>query len=374
MKISVLTLQNISNYGSVLQAFATKLFFESMGYRTEFVDYWRENMIDRNIAHELILHKNLKLKNVWGKTALTRNIAERLLTNQIEKQAAPFRSFVSEKLSVSSTRYTSVEQLNSDPPEADVYCVGSDQVWNSEWNGGFDKCFCLSYAKSGKPKLAFSSSFGVDRLPEDEGKKVKALLSDFDAVTVREESAVSLLKGLGIKSECILDPTLLVSREVWLEQTDAKIAEKQPYILVYQLNRSAEFDAIVNSAAEKYGKRVVRIEYRESDSEGEHIILPSVTEWISYFRYADYVITDSFHGTAFSLLFQRQFVDFLPDKYSGRINSILRLLGLEERRIETPDGVAVLEKEIDYGRVAAALEREAEKAKNIFSKVMKKYE
>lgn len=99
-----------------------------------------------------------------------------------------------------------------------------------------------------------------------------------------------------------------------------------------------------------------------------------MTEWISYFRYADYVITDSFHGTAFSLLFQRQFVDFLPDKYSGRINSILRLLGLEERRIETPDGVAVLENEIDYGRVAAALEREAEKAKNIFSKVMKKYE
>ena len=85
MKISVITLQNISNYGSVLQAYATQMFFKSMGHETEIVDYWRENMIDRNIAHDLVLNKNLKFKNIWGKTAFTRNIAENLLSKKIEK-------------------------------------------------------------------------------------------------------------------------------------------------------------------------------------------------------------------------------------------------------------------------------------------------
>ena len=374
MKISVITLQNISNYGSVLQADATQMFFKSMGHETEIVDYWRENMIDRNIAHDLVLHKNLKFKNIWGKTAVTRNIAEVLLSKKIEKRAGPFRRFVRENLNVTKTRYISDKPLKESPPQADVYCVGSDQVWNSDWNGKFDESFYLSYAPSGKPKIAFSSSFGLDSLPEWESERVKELLSDFSIVTVREASAVKMLEKLGINATLFLDPTLLVGRKTWENLVDERIGKSQPYILVYQLNDTPEFDSIVEKAAELFGKKIVRIEYRKTEKMGEHIVLPEIREWVSYFYYADNVITDSFHGTVFSMMFGKKFIDVFPKKFSGRIESILKLTGLEERHIENAKELSIMEKKIEYQKVFDVLEKEAEKAKNIISKVMGEYE
>ena len=107
---------------------------------------------------------------------------------------------------------------------------------------------------------------------------------------------------------------------------------------------------------------------------GEHIVLPEIREWVSYFYYADNVITDSFHGTVFSMMFGKKFIDVFPKKFSGRIESILKLTGLEERHIENAKELSIMEKKIEYQKVFDVLEKEAEKAKNIISKVMGEYE
>lgn len=374
MKISVITLQNISNYGSVLQAFATIKFFEELGYETELVDYWRKNMTDENIAHDLVVNKQLKFKNIWGRTSLTRRIAEGLLASKIKWQARPFRLFVRENISVTDIRYTSYEELKHNPPLADYYCVGSDQVWNSEWNGGFDDSFYLGYVPDGKPKLAFSSSIGMNSFSGEDALQVQKYLSEFKLLTVRESSAINILNELGIKATAILDPTLLVDADIWKKLIVSEIKEKNPYILVYQLNENPAFDAAVEQAAKLFKKDVVRVEYRKSRKKGKHIVLPTVNQWLSYFYFADYIITDSFHGTAFSLIFKKQFVNILPNKYSERINNILRITELENRRLNNTDDVSLLTEWIDYQFVHERLELEKEKAKQVITYHLNGYE
>lgn len=356
MKISIITLQNISNYGSVLQAYATQVYFMERGFEVEFVDYWRENMIDRNIAKNLIETKQLKFKNIWGKNKYLKELATVLLEMKIRNRAKVFRKFVKEHLNITPEQYISISELRSNPPVADYYCAGSDQVWNSEWNGKFDEAFYLQYGSQGIKRFSFSSSFGVENIPRGESVKVKKILEEFNIITVRESSAVTLLDKLGIKADCILDPTLLIEKKQWKTVINSDIKKNGKYILVYQLNNNVKFDEIVEKAAEELSCKVIRIEYKKTNKYGAHIILPDITDWVSYFYFAEYIITDSFHATAFSINFEKKFVNILPDKYGTRILSILEKVNLEERKIDDASQINVLDKSIDYTNVKKKLE------------------
>lgn len=367
MKISIITLQNISNYGSVLQAYATQEYFLGLGYEAELVDYWRTNMVDKNIAQDIVEHKNLKLKQIWGKSIILKKLMTHLLSKKIEYRAKVFRQFTSKYLNTTSRRYVSVDDLRRSPPEGDIYCVGSDQVWNSDWNGGFDEAFYLQYGDKDIPRIAFSSSFGVETLPEEEAKRVSEILSEYSIITVREASAKDLINKLGIKCvEHILDPTLLLGKEEWGKIANAELSKLGPYILVYQLNENEMFDKAVQIAAEKFNCKVVRIEYRKTKKAGEHFVLPRVEDWVSLFYYAQYVITDSFHATAFSINFNKKFINILPNKFGTRIISLLQLVGQEARIITELSQVSVLDKSIGYDIINTVLEGERDRVRDIF--------
>lgn len=214
--------------------------------------------------------------------------------------------------------------------------MGSDQVWNSTLNHGIIRPYYLSFAPKGSKKIAYSSSFGVDCLRKDEKAINRELLSSFDYITTRELSGVEIVKGLGLNNVSqILDPTLLLSKDKWLEIAEP-CNENEPFVLVYQLHHHDGLDAYVADLAKKKGLKVIRICYRYDEYRkfGHCVFLPRVEQLLGYIAKADYVITDSFHVTAFSVNLNTQFESIVPAKqFGGRINSLLTLVNLQSRGI-----------------------------------------
>lgn len=209
MKVSVITRHAITNYGSLLQALATQEAIESLGHECEIVDYVRTD--------ESVLHLEgtlLRGKQSWNGSTAKRMAY--LLLRQPESIAGAL-GFASErrKLLKLSRRYSSAEELEAEPPIADVYMTGSDQVWGPTASGEYDPSYLLSFAPSAARRVSYAASFGK-RVPEgDTEAAFKPLLGRYDSISVREDSAVSQLNVWGFDARQVLDPTLLLSGDAW---------------------------------------------------------------------------------------------------------------------------------------------------------------
>lgn len=327
MKISLITLHCVNNYGSVLQTFATQKVLSDMGHNVEIVDYYRPDLI---LMHKLFSCYLYEQRNLKG---FLKNLV--FLPSIIGMQRI-FGLFRSKYFNLTTRRYYTDSDFERNPINADAYVVGSDQVWNSVLNHGIVRPYYLSFANEGKKKIAYSSSFGVDNLREDEKAINKELLSKFDYITTRELSGVDIIHDLGLNNVSqILDPTLLLSREKWLEFSE-QVNEIEPYILVYQLHHHEGLDEYIQNLAKKNGLKVIRICYRYDEIRkcGHCIFLPRVEQLLGYIVKANYIITDSFHVTAFSVNLNTQFESIVPSKqFGGRISSLLKLVNLQSRGI-----------------------------------------
>ena len=327
MKISLITLHCVNNYGSVLQTYATQKVLSDMGHTVEIVDFYRP---DLTLIHKLFSCYLYEQHNFKG---LLKNLI--FLPSNIAMQKM-FSSFRKKYFKLTAQKYYKESDFDKYPLNADAYIVGSDQVWNSVLNHGLIRPYYLSFAPKGKKKIAYSSSFGVDKLKEEEKAYNKELLSSFDYITTRELSGTSIVKDLGINNVSqILDPTLLLSKEKWLKISET-CKEKDQYILVYQLHHHEGLDTYISELAQKYKLKVIRICYRYDEIRkfGHCIFLPRVEQLLGYIAHANYVITDSFHVTAFSVNLNTQFESIVPAKqFGGRISSLLTLVNLQNRAI-----------------------------------------
>ena len=327
MKISLITLHCVNNYGSVLQTYATQKVLADMGHQVEIVDYYRPDLTFIHKLFSCFLYEQHNLKG------LLKNLV--FLPSNIAMQKM-FGAFREKYFFRTQHKYYNNDDFKQHPIIADAYIVGSDQVWNSALNHGIIYPYYLSFAQKGKKKIAYSSSFGVDSLREEEKTINRELLGTFDYITTRELSGVDIVKKLGISNVSqILDPTLLLAKEKWLELSEP-CKEKEPYILVYQLHHHEGLDAYISSLAKKKGLKVIRIcyHYDEFRKFGHCVFLPRVEKLLSYIANANYVITDSFHVTAFSINLNTQFESLVPAKqFGGRISSLLTLVNLQERGI-----------------------------------------
>ena len=185
MKASVITLHTVDNYGSVMQTYATQQILKKCGYDVEFVDYWRKDNLPVNRA--MLESSTLqKLKPLWGINGFTRKAMIAILKMILENRKSPMWRFLEEKVQLTEVRYCSYEELEANPPVADVYITGSDQVWNSIWNQGIDRSYFLDFAPAGKPRIAFSASIGREQLDAEETPETKRLLEKYSAISVRE--------------------------------------------------------------------------------------------------------------------------------------------------------------------------------------------
>lgn len=353
MKISLITLHCVNNYGSVLQTYATQQVLRDMGHEVEIVDYYRP---DLRLLRKLFSCYLYEAHNLKG---LAKNLVS--LPSNISMQIM-FSRFREKYFNVSTHKYYSEEDFEKYPIEAEAYIVGSDQVWNSVLNHGLIRPYYLSYAKKGKKKIAYSSSFGVDKLKEEEKAFNKEMLGAFDYITTRKLSGVSIVKDLGISHVSqILDPTLLLSKKKWLEIAE-ECKEKNPYILVYQLHHHEGLDAYISELSNKKGLKVIRICYRYDEFRkfGHCIYLPRVEQLLGYISNATYVITDSFHATAFSVNLNTQFESIVPAKqFGGRISSLLTLVNLQNRGVSDYKHCR-FDEQIDFAPVNTILQKKRE--------------
>lgn len=360
-KVSIITLHYIKNYGSVLQTYATQTVFERLSCDAEFVDYIRPN--------ECVVEQKKSIKEKV--TDATKSVILGLVKGEsFDKEDHIFKNFV-EKYIHLSKYYDSYQELCANPPQADVYCTGSDQMWNCEWNGGIIPAYYLEFAPEGKRRISYAASIGMQQIPQQYKEQVQEMTAKYAAISVRENSAVEVLKTIDYPDAMqVLDPTFMLGASDW-EKIMAPRPVSYDYVLIYQLNPNEEFDQFARDLAKEKGIKTLRIAFslKEAMMADKTIYFPTVTQWLSLFYYASYVVTDSFHGTAFSINLQKQLSVFYPPRFKTRLDSILSLTGLEDCIAEGKHPREL--KEITtYDKVQEILDRERAKAVGFLKKAL----
>lgn len=351
--VSLVTLHRSANYGSVLQALATQIVLERMGYNVTVVDYYAP----RNSVFGML--RGLKHKKpILEKNPLALLAVRTILLPSYLKRRRNFSLFIEKNLNLSQKTYRSNRELASDVPEADLYITGSDQVWNSEWNGGIDEALFLAFAPESSPRVSFSASFGKASLEDGEISRTRELLGCYGGITVREDTGTEIVRGLGFEATQVLDPTLFLSRDDW----ERWISPKRPkgdYILMYNINHNAPLDRFVRRLAEKTRLPVYYISYQLHDcfKHGRMRCCVPVEEFLSLIAHARYVVCDSFHCAAFSVNFNRDFAIVPPERFSTRLESFMRVVGLEDRIVCEGD-IDVFDEAIDWQSVNSRLDAE----------------
>nr|MBP3258867.1 polysaccharide pyruvyl transferase family protein [Bacilli bacterium] len=343
MKASVITLHSVCNYGTQLQALATQEKLKEYFDEVEFVNYRRPN------TYGIKLMKTFSGKNPLKMLAIMPTLI---------KWKSVFGNFQSKYLNISKDDY---HKINSD-----IYFSGSDQVWNTGWNNGIIPEMYLEFVPDDIPKYSYSSSFGLKELNSKDKVEVKKYLSRYSKITVREDSAVEILKDLGITNvERILDPTLVMDKEFW-RSIAPKNKIKGDYILIYNLNRSEEFDKYCEEFAKKTGLKLYRFctRYDQIFRNGKSLLIPEILEFITLIDDAKYVITDSFHATAFSVNMNTIPVSIYPKEYSSRLSDFLKLVDMEECHPANYNDFSIITKNIKFDDANKILDIERKKVDN----------
>lgn len=364
-KVTVITLQNVRNYGSALQALATQEIFKSLCCQVDFINYVRKDIVS----------PVTRIKK-WckGMNSVKKLIYGCILYPSFVRQNKVFTEFLNQYLNVIPTQYTTNEDFKNFPVTSDIYCTGSDQTWNSAWNDGILPPLFLSFVPDNVRKIAYAASFGKSKLDDWEKQETKDLLKRYYAISVRESSGVDIIKELGLpEATHVLDPTLQVDRSFW-KQYVGKRKIAQPYVLVYQLNTNKAFDNYAKEFASRKGLRLVRFCTRIDQiiKCGKALIVPEVLDFVSAIYYADTVITDSFHATAFSINMNTSMICIYPHEFGGRIASILKLTGLESRHLTSYSDFSFVDTpQIDFKPVNDILNRERKKGWNFLKQAIR---
>lgn len=358
MRVDIITLHAVKNYGSVLQAFATQSFFEKHGCEVQIINYVRENCRPENLYKTYGVGNPIKMI---------------LMAPTILRWKHVFDDFCEQYLHLMEGIYTNEEDFGDFPLDADLYCTGSDQVWNSKWNKGILSPLYLSFISDNKYKFAFSSSFGQSRLSEEEVNATHEYISRYARISVRESSAVEILEEQYNYQGAvhILDPTLCMDADFWRKYAP-KRKIKDEYILVYNLNRSRAFDKYAVALSKKTGLKLVRFctRYDQFYRPGKSMLVPKVFDFISLIDNARYVLTDSFHATAFSMNMNTEPICVYPAEFGCRIESFLKLTNSEQRHINSYEDFDVLNRPVDFNSVNRILTEERRKADLFIDEIM----
>ena len=356
MKVVIVTLHRVYNYGSALQAYATQKIFDKAGFETEIVDYITPQRTKKQIMKNAAAGSNAGMSSAAYKFFKRFSVMLKEMT---------FGRFVEKNLHLTK-QYITAEDLEKDPPQADIYVTGSDQTWNSQYNEGVDRGFFLAFAPKGKMKISFVSSFGKEHLNEDEVKETRPYISEYKKLSVREDSALSVLHQLGRDDGIqLIDPTLQLTKEEWLNLASPRLV-KEPYLILMLLynedNHATEYARMI---ADKKGLKLVKIswEMKKPPMVDKLFTHRSPADFLSLFANADFVVTNSFHGLAFSINFERQFVVVPRNEFNSRIDSLLMLCGLTNRLVQTEEA-ALMESNrvVSYDQVNQILSEERKRA------------
>lgn len=319
MKIGIFTQPLKSNYGGILQNYAMQIVLKRLGHEPWTVDYLRFTWWDWFV----VVAKVTILK------CLGRKCKSPLTPTKERRQEHPLRRFALKYIQLTQPRVKYPNKSILQTYGFDALLVGSDQTWRPMYNSKiYDMYLQLAEGMDVK-RVAYAASFGTDQweyTPEQEVECAQ-LAKQFDAISVREASGVGLCKEhFGVEATHVLDPTLLLTADDYNELCK-DIEKREPFVFAYILDMSVTKVAEIKAFAEAKGLPHF-IKSADADVSGED----SIELWLSYFRDAAYVITDSFHGTAFSINYNKDFFVFLNDQRgNSRFDSLLSLFNLKDR-------------------------------------------
>lgn len=351
----IITFHEAINYGAVLQTFALKKVL-SRYCNTFIVRHHNQAIAQRHSIVPKIPINGNDIKSFIIKTLTY------LPNSKKHKRFLKFRE---------KYLYDTDEDKN-----ADFYITGSDQVWNYACTD-FDRAYFLDKVDGAK-KNSYSASFGFDKIPEKYVDRYRELLKDFNKISVREFTARGIIKDLLDRDvDVTLDPTLLITKEEWGDFFKCSDVNK-PYLLVYAFAITPDMATFINKISAQKKLQVIVLAPEKSLwrrsllKKAKYITHISPEDWIRYFYNASFIVTNSFHGTVFSINFNKQFaVELLPPpaKVNSRLTDILKLLNLESRYISNPH---ILDP-INYKQVNEILDSERTKSLNYISGIVSDY-
>lgn len=343
MIIGIVTQRLGRNYGGVLQNYALQQVLRNLGHNPITYDISSPTWIGWIISSIKFLIKRI----IGQKASLP------LSPIGLNQKEFALRKFIKSNISLSyPIQRLSKRDLYKTHTNALV--VGSDQVWRPFYSS-IPEAF-LEFAKDiAIPKIAYAASFGVDKwlLNEEETRLCKELVKKLDAISVRETSGVGLCEEfLNVKAVQMPDPTLLLKKEDYNSLCNGIKTEKKDFVFAYILDITSEKTPLFNAVASEQGQELVFLRADNNISQDD-----SIERWLSFFRDSSLVITDSFHGTVFSIIFNKEFyVISNPERGKARIESLLNTFGLQNRLITSISQID--NHPINWKAVNAILDRE----------------
>ncbi|MBM6653730.1 polysaccharide pyruvyl transferase family protein [Bacteroides mediterraneensis] len=334
-RIGIITIHSDLNYGAALQAYALNEFLRNRGYQAEIINY-------------------IKIPNHPRKYPFPINIAYWIMNRP---RFTRYRKFLKE--SISKKSWHSVNELMNNFNEPyDILISGSDQVWNPTCGGLINKlnpCYYLAFADQRYKKIAYASSLGSYRFNKEEIKYVKKWLEEYSHLSTREQAGKEHLESfLDRKIKVVLDPTLLLNREEWLKVSKyVKKMRNEKYVLVYYIDEIAECVEYARKIANKYSWKVAMMTNTAKKFPGVDINIPfcGPAEFLWLFDNAQYIVTNSFHGTAFSVNFNKNFISVIKRNSPQRAQTLLNNVGLSNRLLTDINQIEKLEENIDWSTV-----------------------
>lgn len=362
MKIGILTFHFAFNQGAVLQCYAMQRYLESQGHQAYVIDYcpayhtvmhsaWRNPF-----TYSHVFWKKFRNRNLLSRVYLTGRSFLRCMVWNItgvdKNNEAAFHRFCGQYLHLTD-QFKTFNQLKKNPPELDAYISGSDQVWNPDLLGQeFDKAYFLSFGKPETHRITYAVSMGKvhDKVVL---AQLKELSEGLDAISLREYSKEDV-ESIGRDVHICIDPTFLLNADDYAN-VESKAEEETPYIFAYGFETNALLKDAIDTAVKKYNCRVINGSPKWLHLDGNVKVVSGYgpDQFLTFIKNAECVVTNSFHGTAFSIIYKKDFITVPHSTRSKRMEDLLGKLGISFRLYGKEE--FSITKAIDYESVSLTL-------------------
>lgn len=364
MKVGILTYHRAENYGALLQAYATKTYLSSLGHDVSFIDYWPQYHSD---YFKLFSWNTFRQRGMKGKQAMLKSCCW-IVPRWIRKKR--LQDFMYQQLHLSKCpQYTNKEGITE---KYDVVVYGSDQIWRKQHLSGvgFDDWYFGCDNVRADKKVVYAGSMGTIVSNSVNDSYVQKAMRNFNYISVREIDLQDYLTKLDVSSSHVIDPVFLLSREQW-KQIEDKKSRKGKYILFYNLLNTSESTKFTEQLSRKMQLPIVEINKKLSLSHlgSRYVSTASVERFLRLIDDAEYVVSNSFHGVAFSIIYEKQFFSTGMRSKRNRVVSLLRSAGLSERYIEDSVVPSAIHP-IDYSHVNNSLKSLTNYSKSFIQKAI----
>lgn len=377
-KIGIISYFNYYNYGSMLQGYALQKYINEMGEKIEceLINYRSMSQDERSVFHLLMT----RIKRFWVYMTHLREVtvkaqygSKKMIRNSL------FDRFLQDYTKVSSVFYRTLRQLIDNPPVYDLYVTGSDQTWSPNVSGGYDETpMFLDFAVAGAKKAAYAPCLGVNSFTKEQEDFLKTKLVNYSLISCREVRGAELLSRIvGKQVTAVVDPTLLLTGGQWREIME-KPRIKHPYIFCYFLGDRQYYRDFACQLSKQTGLPIyyIPMSWKEFGNSDYFIWDAGPREFVGLVDDAEYVLTDSFHGVAFSSNLNKNFYAFV--KHAGNANAgdnsrlfdYLNRIGLVDRLVLSYNGDNIVINDIDYTMVNEKLVAEREKSYSYLNKLV----